>query len=319
MEVKFKTSILKVLAYFDLFNYPVSKEEIYLFLDRPAQGDDLIIDLAQWVRDGHIFKFNEFYSLKNDPALLKKRIKENGYAQPLLITADKISKFLFRFPYIRGIGISGSLSKNVADEKSDIDYFIITSSNRLWIARTIMHLFKKLTFLTGHQHWYCMNYYVDEDAMQIEEKNIFTATELVTLLPICGNGTMHNFFKVNEWTNMYFPNFKQGTTGDPGKNFRGSIKKLVEFFFNNRLGDRLDNYLMGLTKKRWEQKEEKQKLNIKGNRMGLSVSKHCCKPNPAFFHANILRKYASRLIEIEKQYNKASGEWRVVSTVKSKA
>ena len=164
----------KGITYFDLFDYPVSVEEIYLFLDRTIDGDELKICLSKLAAEGHIYKFNEFYSLKNDPELLKKRIKENANAQYLLLTAHRISKFLFRFPYIKGVGISGSLSKNVANELSDIDYFIITKSNRLWIARTIMHLFKKITFLTGRQHWYCMNYYVDEDGMQIEEKNIFT-------------------------------------------------------------------------------------------------------------------------------------------------
>src|SRR6202022_4223033 len=91
--------------------------------------------------------------------------------------------------------------------RSDIDFFIITKANRLWIARTLMHLFKKLTFLTGHQGWYCMNYYVDEEALQIEEKNIFTATELITLLPVCGNGTMEEFFRANNWASSYFPNY----------------------------------------------------------------------------------------------------------------
>src|SRR2546430_6574247 len=89
---------------------------------------------------------------------------------------------------------------------TDIDFFIITSANRLWIARTCMHLFKKLTFLTGRQHWYCMNYYIDEEALNIEEHNIFTATELITLLPVCGNGTMQRFFQMNSWVSVYFPN-----------------------------------------------------------------------------------------------------------------
>jgi hypothetical protein len=316
MELNLETSILKVLAYFDLFEYPLLKEEIYLFLDRRADGNDFKTSLAKLSGDGSIFRFNEFYLLKNEPALVKKRIKENAQARTLLTTADKISKFLSRFPYIKGVGISGSLSKNVANEQSDIDYFIITASNRLWIARTITHLFKKLTFITGHQHWYCMNYYVDEVGMQIEEKNIFTATELITLLPVCGNGTMQKFFKENDWANTYFPNYRLNVTNPPVKSFHTGIKKLTEFLFNNKFGDWLDNYLMKLTKNRWQQKEGQQKLNIKGARMGLSVSKHCCKPNPSFFHASILSRYASRLAEIEKQLNKADAEVRYYSLEK---
>jgi len=76
MELNLKTSILKVLAYFDLFDYPLSKEEIYLFLDRKADGNDFRTGLAKLSNDGIIFRFNEFYLLRNEPALVKKRIKE---------------------------------------------------------------------------------------------------------------------------------------------------------------------------------------------------------------------------------------------------
>ncbi|MBS1597808.1 MAG: hypothetical protein JST75_06265 [Bacteroidetes bacterium] len=311
-----RQSILKVLAYFDLFDYPLTKEEIFLFLDQRVDANDLKTSLSRLATERIIFKFNDFYSLKNESGLLKKRIDENNYAQTLLTTARRISKFLFRFPYIKGVGISGSLSKNVANEESDIDYFIITTSNRLWIARTITHLFKKFTFITGHQHWYCMNYYVDEAGLQIEEKNIFTATELLTLVPVCGNGTMQKFFKENDWARIYFPNYKLSLTNPPTKTFHTGFRKLAEFFFNNKFGDWLDNYLMQVTKKRWKKKEEKVKLNIKGNRMGLNVGKHFCKPNPAFFHASVLSKYAARLNEIEKQLSKANASEKYFSLAK---
>ena len=34
-----------------------------------------------------------------------------------------------------------------------------------------------------------MNYYIDEEALQISDKNIYTAVEVVTLVPVCGNGS----------------------------------------------------------------------------------------------------------------------------------
>src|SRR6266478_4413244 len=98
----------------------------------------------------------------------------------------KIGRFLSRFPYVTGVGISGSLSKMDAREKADFDFFIVTKANRLWIARTIMHLFKKLTFITGKQHLYCMNYYLDEKALQLRDQNIYTAVEAITLIPVSG-------------------------------------------------------------------------------------------------------------------------------------
>ncbi|PWT75673.1 MAG: hypothetical protein C5B59_08280 [Bacteroidetes bacterium] len=301
MEIQLQKSILKVLVYFDLFNYPVSEDEIYLFLDKKADREELLCQLRLLVLHEMVYKINEFYSLKPDPSLVKKRLDENNRAQVLLKTARRISRFLYLFPYVRAISISGSLSKNVADEKADIDYFIITQPNRLWIARSIMHFFKKLTFITGHQHWYCMNYYVDEEGLQIEEKNIFTATELVTLMPMRGNGAIQKLIEANEWTKEYFPNTTiKCASCDPPRSW---VKGLGESLFNNSLGQRLENYLMGLTSKRWKKKEDNQKLNIKGNRMGLKTDKHFCKPSPVFFQKKLLESYQTRLHEWNLKWN----------------
>ncbi|MBC7830028.1 MAG: hypothetical protein H7122_19945 [Chitinophagaceae bacterium] len=291
--------ILNVLAYFDIFHYPVSKKEILLYLQSRPRDSEVTSALKRLQADKSVFKHEDFYFLRNDPSVVDERKDNNKRAQTLLKTAYRISSFLFQFPYVRGIGISGSLSKNVADKNADIDFFVITKSNRLWIARTLMHLFKKLTFIVGRQHWFCMNYYIDEEALQISDKNIYTAIEVITLVPVCGNGTIKNFFDANDWAQMYFPNYDLST--DSLKKAKHSfLKKLFEAFFNNSFGERLDNYLMKLTSTRWNRKELQGKLNIKGGRMGLRTSKHFSKPNPAFFQQKILLLYESKLKEIDK-------------------
>jgi hypothetical protein len=87
------------------------------------------------------------YSLQNNYALVDRRRNGNRKANQLLAKANEITKLLYNFPYVRAIGIQVLYSKNFADKNADIDYFIITKANRLWIARTLMHLYKKLPFL----------------------------------------------------------------------------------------------------------------------------------------------------------------------------
>jgi len=272
-------SALKTLSYFDLFDYPITAEEILLYLDQNVPASKLKLSLDQLTAEKKIFKLGNFYSLRNSQALIDRRLKGNDRAALLLPKAYKICGFLYRFPFVRGIGISGSLSKNFAAEDADIDYFIVTKANRLWIARTLMHLYKKLTFLTGRQHNYCMNYYIDEERLNIEEKNAFTAIEVLTLVPVCGNGTMEKFFISNEWTNQYYPNFI--VDAESRRNRKdGWLKKFLESLFNNKTGDRLDNYLMRLTAKRWSRKTRK-----------LQTSKHYCKPDPNNFQKPLLEKF----------------------------
>jgi hypothetical protein len=302
MPVKLERSILKVLVYFDLFNYPLLQEEIHFFLDQRVTPAYLSQILEQLAASHQIHQQGHFFSLRADAQLPGRRIAGNQHARSLLITAYKIGAFLYQFPFVRGIGISGSLSKDFADEKADIDFFIITRSNRLWIARTCMHLFKKLSYLAGRQHWFCMNYYIDEEALLIGEQNIFTATELVTLKPVCGNGSMDRFFEENNWTNTYFPNARPQP--HPAIHHHSSFKRFLEWCFNNRLGDRLDNFLMRLTTKRWQQKEAEQRVNEKGNRMALRTGKHFSKPNPANFQHQVLQRFKIKMEEVLSNENR---------------
>jgi hypothetical protein len=300
MQESLERSVLKVLAYFDMFNYPLLKEEVHFFLDHQVEAEEVTLALDQLIGAHCIYKHGEFYSLNHDRSQAARRIKGNRNARTLLGTAHKVSALLYRFPFVRGIGISGSLSKNFADDQADIDFFIITKANRLWIARTLMHLFKKLTYLAGRQHWFCMNYYVDEEAMQIEEKNIFTATELLTLVPVAGNGTLDNFFHTNAWAMDYFPNARR----DQRKKFNKFpwYKKAAEWIFDNKMGNKLDNYLMKLTSKRWKKKEDSHQLNMKGNRMGLRTGKHFSKPNPYHFQEKVLEMYRQKLAAVEEKW-----------------
>jgi len=294
-----RPSILKVIAYFDLFSFPVSQEEIRRFLDQEVPESCLQAGLEALVAAKCLFRLEGFYSLRDDASLVGRRIKGAQHADELLLIADKISRFLYQFPYVRGIGISGSLSKRYADEDSDIAYFIITRRNRLWIARTLMHLFKKWSFLRGRQHWYCMNYFVDEEALEIEEKNIFTATELITLLPACGNGGLVRFFDANNWVSSFLPYYKHRIAVTPPNPPAGFWKRALENLLDNRAGDRLDDLFRRLTTKRWDKKERRGALDGKGHRMSLKTGKHCSRPNPEMLQRRILDQYEQKLNELD--------------------
>ena len=292
-------SILKTLAYFDIFGYPLLPEEIRLFLSLPATETEVNVSIMELENEGCIFRIGSFYSLHNDQRLIQYRKDGNTRAIPLLQTANRVGRILYRFPFVRAVGISGSLSKNFAAAGADIDFFIITAPNRLWIARTLMHFLKKLSFLSGREHWFCMNYYISTDALLIGEKNIFTATEIVTLMPVCGKTTFEQFFTTNSWIEDFFPN----TTNHKNpaiETATGFIKLLFEKLLGGYVGNRLDNHWMKLTTRRWLQKQDRHKMNNKGEPLGLKTSKQTARPAPENFQKKILELYAQKIKSIKQ-------------------
>ena len=292
-----KENILATLAYFDIFKYPLTSGEIYLFLKSKYHQADFELALRYLVAHRAVYQFGNLYSLKNDYALATRRYNGNQKAAELIKVAQKIGDWLICFPYVRGIAISGSLSKNYADEHSDIDLFIITAKNRLWIARTLMHAFKKLTFLVNKQDYFCMNYYIDEAQLEIREKTIYTAVEVVTLIPLQGDTVMEQFYAANSWTREYLPNKIMRLSS--AKPLRPSIFKILfEKLFNNFIGDAIDTLLMNVTSARWIKKTEQKKVDSKGAVMAMDTGKHYAKPDPKNFQARLLAQYENRISQM---------------------
>ncbi len=293
---KITENILKTLAYFDIFNYPLTSEEVKRFL--PRKCNQLVVNeiLYRLITENRIYKLNDFYSLQNKPNLAEIRMAGNKRAIKLLKIARRAAKILSWFPFVQSVAVSGSLSKSFADGKADIDFFIITAANRLWIARTCMHVFKKFTFLAGKQNWFCMNYYIDDIKMEIVEKNIFTAMEIVTLMPMQGINCFKKFIEANSWTKNYFPD--QQTFIIEEQITKLNFRKHIEKIFRSRLGDVVENWLMNVTDKRWKKKTQTGKVNDHGVKMAMIAGPHFSKPDPQYFQARIIQAYELRVKEL---------------------
>jgi hypothetical protein len=294
-----RTDILKTLAYFDMFDYPLTQKEIKFFLGQPTVLSAINEHLKLLMVDKIVFQVDEFYSLQMNLKLAERRRKGNAAAIKEMKNAEYAASILSKFPYIKGIAVSGSLSKNYCDESTDIDFFMITSAGRLWIARTFLHIFYKFAWLAGKQRLFCLNYYIDEQAMEIEEKNIFTAIEIVTLLPMKGGEVLERFIQANAWTKKHLP--MSASIGDhPPVIKKGIVAALIEKFFNGPVGDTLDKWLMRLTKKRWDKKVRQHKTNQKGINIGMLVNRHYSKPDPKNFQDKILARYEQKVTAVLK-------------------
>lgn len=289
-----KKDILASLSYFDIFQYPLTQTEISQFLQNAHSNDSITIALQELAFESRVYKFDDYYSLHDNFSIIQRRKSGNLRAWSVLRTAEKIAAFLSAFPFVRGVAVSGSLSKNYADDHSDIDFFIITRKNRLWLARSFMHCFKKLALLLKKQDLFCMNYYIDEEALQIREQNIYTATEVATLLPLRGIETFRRFYDANRWYRGFLPNHSMRISYIKEAK-KPWIKGITEFVFNNPFGNLLDYLLMKLTARRWRKKTEIGKRNKRGVVMGMDSAKHYAKPDPENFQKQLLELYRKRV------------------------
>ena len=288
-DIGIKESILTALRYFHVFKFPLYIGEIHKYAAAAADMADLKISLAQLVAEGKVFLHDDLYMLENDEQYAAKRKLSSEKAALRMIEARRSGTVIARFPFVKAVCISGSLSKGYADDRSDIDFFIITAKNRLWICRTVLHIFKKFTFLNNKQHSYCMNYFLDESMPEIEEKNIFTATEIATLIPVYEEGTYSGFIDANKkWVRGFFPNFQLDETSTIKKPVGRGM--LSERFFNIIFPGALNSLLMQVTDKWWRLKWRKKNYPPEDYELAMKTRWYVSKNHPANYQKKVLEK-----------------------------
>jgi predicted nucleotidyltransferase len=237
-----------------------------------------------------------FYFLGTDPSKVKQRLEDNHLANKRMNTAKKYARFISNFPYVRAVLISGSLSKNVMKPDSDIDYFIITKPGRLWVCRAILTFFKKI-FLGNSYRNFCLNYFIDTDSLEIPDKNIFTATEIVFILPMYNYELYQQFMAANRWCHNEFPNLENHPENVKIKPSR-KIKSIFETLLNNGFGDWLDEKCFSVISQYWRKKfshfdENRFSLNLRSQK---NVSKH----HPNGYQESVLKKYEEKIHTFEQ-------------------
>jgi hypothetical protein len=205
-----------------------------------------------------------------------------------------------QFPFVRGIFVSGELSKGVASEEGDIDFVIITAENRLWISRTLLILFKKIVLLNSRRY-FCLNHFVSEKQLKFGLRNIYSAIEIATLKPLVNIDLFEQYMEANSWLSAYLPNWRVDPSSIRGARTKGSrMQHLLESLTPPRLADRLDDFLM----KKWSDlwKRRHPDLDDGRRRCQYLCLKHMSTAYGRDFSQAILDAYRARL----EQYGLAS-------------
>jgi hypothetical protein len=298
-----KKNILRTLLYYDIFRHPLNREEIYSFLPQNSITREEINSSLEEITAGgqsEIAEKDGFYYLKPNGAYVQARLEKEKYSVRMWKTAYRVTHIIKRFPFVRSVIATGSLSKNSSDSMSDLDFMVITAPHRLWVARTLLMLFKK-TILLNSKKYFCVNYFIASDNMAIEERNIYTATEVVTLKATYNTALLEEFLQKNLWVTDFFPNYTPSDAslhraGCKVNNNHSILQKVMELFFPGGMGDRLDEYLRERTKLYWKRKyahmaEAERNFRLKSTKTESKAHPHSVQKTILAMYEEKLKKY----------------------------
>jgi hypothetical protein len=198
-------AVLQTLAYADVFDYPLSEAEVHRYLIGARATREEAASALTWLQDaGAIEARHGWYTLPGRDALAEVRRSREEHARRLWPRARSYARTIGALPFVRFVGVSGALAVDNVCADADIDYFIVTEGGRLWTARALIVALVRLARRRGDV--ICPNYLVSERAIELGDRNLFTAHELTQLVPIVGRATYTRLRKSNAWAIQFLPN-----------------------------------------------------------------------------------------------------------------
>ena len=294
-------SLLNALIYYDIFDHPLSYEELCRssILHKVNSGRKIREAIHKLQARGLIGEKKQYYFLGKKDWSVDSRLAEKNRVNRFMKIARISSRLIATFPFVRGIFISGALSKDRVEKKGDIDFFIITEPGKLWIARTLLVMFKKL-FLFNSYKYFCLNYFIDENSLETPNKNLYTATDVVTLIPVYNLKIYEDFVQINKWAYAYYPNYPRRKGPFNVKPYSGILKKIMESVFRNSPGRKLDDYFMRKTLHH-RRKKFNDFSNSRFNKAFIT-EKNISTHHPNDFQDKVLDKFRHRQEAFEKRH-----------------
>lgn len=294
-----ESAVIRALIYFDVFSYPLKAKEIAECVDfKDNEGEDTVQSIQTLVEKGFCQEHNGFLGFGDLEAKVSRRVAGNNRAEKRMEAALKRSRFIAKFPFIRGVMLSGSLSKGYMAEDSDIDFFIVTQPGRLWVARTLLIFYKKLFLFNSHKD-FCVNYFIDTAHLEIEDKNIFTAMETSTLIPTINPGLYKEFWAANTWVGKYFPNSSGRLNGNCAQMPTPWHKRFGEWMLKGGMGKSLDTWCLRRTLKHWQKKFGN--MSKEDFELAMRSREYVSKHHPSDFQSRVLSRIQEKRHEFEQE------------------
>ncbi len=291
--------VILTIMYFDVFRHPLTLDEIYKYCQwHKCSLSEVAAAIEELQEHGIVQNLEGFYFLEGAQAYINLRTERNQRALLYTEKAKRWSKFISGFPFVRTVCISGSLSKGTMDKDGDIDYFIITEPNRLWVARTLLVLFKKL-FLFNSKKYFCVNYFIDTEHLSIPDRNLFTATEIVFVKPMCDVDIFSKFIKENKWASLFYPNAESFSNKIPEIR-NGAFKRVAEQMLSGAFGEWLDTMFFRITLNRWKKKFPH--LSESTFEVDFRSRRHVSKHHPQGFQRIVLSKLKEKRHQLETRH-----------------
>ncbi len=209
-------AILRTLIYADIFDFPMKAWEIHKWLiGRRASLVELEKMLKKLTKDKRLRIKDGYYFLWGKRDLREIRGVREVESKKYLRRARWIGWILKLVPWVILVGVSGNLAMENGERADDIDLFVITKRNRLWLSRLwVLGVLGLLGIRRVREDTressagkFCVNLILDEDYL-VQKKDLYVAHEILQMRVLWQRQNIYQrFLEENDWVFKFLPNW----------------------------------------------------------------------------------------------------------------
>lgn len=217
---------MRTVAYFDMFDFPVTAYEIWQNLPKPSRFMEVIIFLEQGIKG--LEHKNGFYFLSGRSALIETRLSRYTATDRKFKRALRLMKIYKFIPWLKMAAIGNLIGAHNLREESDIDLLIVAQGKRLWLTRFFCVIIAKILGLrpspSRNQDKICLSFFISDQQLDLSslmlvnprcsatmalKSDIYFIHWLAGLTPIYDPaGIYEKFILANNWLRSYLPNWQ---------------------------------------------------------------------------------------------------------------
>lgn len=235
-------AVLLTLVYSDLFDYPLTRQELRRYLPVPCTASELDEALAV-LGTSRLHVQGGFICLWGREEIFDRRRRRAELAAGRWRAAARFASWLGRVPFLRMVAVCGSHAVENGDTDGDVDLFLVTEPGRLWLVQSITMVLRRF----GHLRFgiqFCPNYLVTADRLELDERNLYVAREIAQIVPLWGADDYERFLASNRWITEFFPQLDLADRRRALRpRSRSSLTRLAESLLGGRLGHLTDRVI----------------------------------------------------------------------------
>jgi hypothetical protein len=211
------SGLQKVFEVSSFLNFPFTVDEVasYFLPGLNLTGPQLRSLFAKGSFGDIPFEIENSYLLTHTAQSVPLRSERQQFSTAKLHSATEFARTLTKLiPFFHMIAVTGSVAYRSAEKWDDIDLFIVTKRNRLWLTLLmsiiLVRVWKVLRLRPSHLMPFCLSYVHDdrgfeEDSVKNRANPLF-ARELLMAEPVVGVNQYRELLVKNDWVEGFYSN-----------------------------------------------------------------------------------------------------------------